>query len=199
MCSPPPRTTDDQEAIWQGLALGDLQVVSSDHAPYAFDDTGKLRAGPGPNFKQVANGLPGLQWRQPLMFDAMVSKGRLGLQKFVELTSTAPARIYNLARKGSIAVGEDADICIWDPARQVTITDAMVRDRTGYTPYAGRTVTGWPETVLRRGAVLVRAGELQAQPGSGRFLARTGGDAARPTGRLAPEMDPSRNFGAALL
>jgi dihydropyrimidinase len=198
MCSPPPRTGDDQEALWQGLALGDLQVVSSDHAPYAFDQTGKLRAGSNPNFKQVANGLPGLQWRQPLMFDAMVTKGRLGLQKFVELTSTAPARLYNLPGKGSIAIGQDADICIWDPARQVTITDGMVRDLTGYTPYAGRSVTGWPETVLRRGEVVVRDGELRVRPGSGRFLARTGGDAARPMGRLAPEMDPARNFGANL-
>ena len=96
MCSPPPRTEADQEAIWQGLALGDLQVVSSDHAPYAFDATGKLSAGPNPNFKQIANGLPGIEVRLPLLFDAMVSKGRLGLAKFVELTATAPAKIYNL-------------------------------------------------------------------------------------------------------
>ncbi len=199
MCSPPPRTADDQEALWQGLALGDLQVISSDHAPYPFDETGKLRAGPNPTFKQVANGLPGLQWRQPLLFDAMVSNGRLGLQKFVELTSTAPARIYNLPNKGSVAIGQDADLCIWDPGRQVTIDDTMVRDLTGYTPYAGRTVTGWPETVLRRGEVIVRGGELRAAPGSGRFLPRTGGEAAKPTGRLAPEMDRARNFGADLL
>ena len=198
MCSPPPRSADDQEALWQGLALGDLQVISSDHAPYPFDATGKLRAGPEPTFKQIANGLPGLQWRQPLLFDAMVSKGRLGLQKFVELTSTAPARLYNLPNKGSVAIGQDADLCIWDPGREVTIDDTMVRDLTGYTPYAGRSVTGWPETVLRRGEVLVREGSLEAQPGSGRFLPRTGGDAAKPTGRLAPEMDPSQNFGAKL-
>jgi dihydropyrimidinase len=120
------------------------------------------------------------------------------LQKFVELTSTAPARLYNLPRKGSIAIGQDADICVWDPARQVTIVDGMVHDLTGYTPYAGRSVTGWPETVLRRGEIVVHDGELRARPGSGRFLARTGGDAARPTGRLAPEMDPARNFGANL-
>jgi dihydropyrimidinase len=199
MCSPPPRGTDDQEALWQGLALGDLQVISSDHAPYAFDETGKLRAGVNANFKQVANGLPGLQWRQPLLFDAMVSKGQLGLQKFVELTSTAPARIYNLPNKGSVAIGQDADLCIWDPAREVTIADAMVRDLTGYTPYAGRTVTGWPQTVLRRGEVLVRDGALHARPGSGRFLPRTGGEAAKPAGRLAPDMDPAQNFGARLL
>lgn len=199
MCSPPPRTADDQEALWQGLALGDLQVVSSDHAPYAFDETGKLGAGPAPTFKAIANGLPGLEWRMPLMFDAMVSRGRLGLNKFVELTATAPARLYDLGAKGSVAVGADADLCVWDPAREITIADAMVHDRTGYTPYAGRTIKGWPETVLRRGAVVVADGVLAARPGSGRFLPRTGGEAARPTGRLAPEMDPARNFGARLI
>ena len=154
MCSPPPRGASDQEALWQALALGDLQTVSSDHAPYRFDETGKLRAGPNPNFKQVANGLPGLEVRLPLLFDAMVSKGRLGLEKFVELTATAPAKIYNLhPRKGSIAVGADADIAIWDPAREVTLTDAMMHDLAGYTPYAGRKLRGWPVTVLSRGRV----------------------------------------------
>ena len=85
--------------------------------PIGSTKHGKLRAGPNPNFKQVANGLPGLEARLPLLFDAMVSKGRLGLEKFVELTATAPAKIYNLhPRKGSIAIGADADIAIWDPA-----------------------------------------------------------------------------------
>ena len=81
ICSPPPRTVADQEALWRALELGDLQTVSSDHAPYAFDATGKLRAGPEADFKQIPNGIPGLQMRLPLLFDAMVSKGRLGLAK----------------------------------------------------------------------------------------------------------------------
>ncbi len=145
MCSPPPRTHSDQEALWQALSLGDLQTISSDHAPYRYDETGKLRAGPNPNFKQVANGLPGLELRLPLLFDAMVSKGRLGLEKFVELTSTAPAKIYNLhPRKGSIAVGADADIAIWDPNRETVIADEMMHDLAGYTPFAGRKLKGWP-------------------------------------------------------
>ncbi|HYF57087.1 MAG TPA: dihydropyrimidinase, partial [Salinarimonas sp.] len=99
MCSPPTRTAADQDALWRALDLGDLQTVSSDHAPYRMDAGGKLAAGPEPTFKQVANGQPGLEVRLPLLFDAMVSGGRLGLQKFVELTATAPARIYNLAAK----------------------------------------------------------------------------------------------------
>jgi dihydropyrimidinase len=200
MCSPPPRHASDQEALWQALELGDLQTISSDHAPYRFDETGKLRAGSNPNFKQVANGLPGLETRLPLLFDAMVSKGRLGLQKFVELTATAPAKIYNLhPRKGSIAIGVDADIAIWDPQREVTLGDSMMHDLAGYTPYAGRTLRGWPITVLSRGRVIVADGKRLAEPGSGRFLARTGGDAATPTGRLVADMDPARNFGAKLL
>src|ERR1700751_1459248 len=144
MCSPPPRRAADQDALWQALALGDLQTVSSDHAPYRFDETGKLRAGPDANFKQIANGLPGLETRLPLLFDAMVSKGRLGLEKFVELTATAPAKIYNLhPRKGSIAIGADADIAIWDPSREVTLSDAMMHDRTGYTPFGGFRLRCW--------------------------------------------------------
>lgn len=188
MCSPPQRETDDQEALWRALALGDLQVVSSDHAPYRLDATGKFSAGEAPTFKQIANGMPGVELRLPVMFDAMVSKGRLGLNKFVELTATAPARIYNLAGKGSLAVGADADVAIWDPDREVTIADGLTHDSAGYTPYAGRTVRGWPVTVLSRGRVLVEDGALKAEPGSGRFLARDGGEAARPQGRPSPEI-----------
>ena len=199
MCSPPARTTDDQEALWHALALGDLQLVSSDHAPYRYDETGKLRAGPNPTFKQVANGLPGLEVRLPLLFDTMVSKGRLGLSKFVELTSTAPAQIYNLPKKGSIAIGNDADIAIWDPVRKVTLTDEMMHDLTGFSPFSGRTVTGWPEKVLLRGRVLVDGNTFTSKPGEGRLMLREGGRAATPSGKLAAEMDPAKNFGAKLL
>ena len=106
------------------LGRGDLQVISSDHAPYRYDESGKFVTGPAPNFKQIPNGMPGLHVRMPLLFDAMVSKGRLGLAKFVELAAEAPARIYNLANKGMIAVGADADIAIWDPNKRVTLTTA---------------------------------------------------------------------------
>lgn len=172
MCSPPVRENRDQEALWRALDLGDLQVVSSDHAPYRMDETGKLKAGPAPTFKEIANGMPGLQFRMPLLFDAMVSRGRLGLRKFVEVTATAPARLYGLTTKGSIAVGQDADLVVWDPVRSVTLTDDLVADRTGFTPYTGRRVTGWPTTVLRRGEIVGQHGTLRAQPGSGRWLKR---------------------------
>ena len=197
VCSPPQREAADQEALWQALALGDLQILSSDHAPYRFDDSGKLSAGPNPGFKQIANGMPGLEMRLPVLFDAMVSKGRLGLRKFVEMTATAPAQIYDLPGKGSLAIGMDADIAIWDGQRQVTLADDL-HDNTGYNPFAGRTITGWPETVLRRGAVVVSEGTLRAAAGSGRLMLREAGEATKPTGRLSPEFDEGRNFGAKL-
>lgn len=188
MCSPPQRAEADQEALWRALDLGDLQTVSSDHAPYAFDATGKLSAGSNPTFKQIANGIPGIEARLPLLFDAMVSKGRLGLSKFVELTATAPARLYNLhPRKGSIAIGADADIVVWDPRRKTVLSDVTFHDRTGYTPYAGREIVGWPVTVLRRGEVIVRDGKLGAKPGSGKHLPRSGGRTAAPLGRITPD------------
>lgn len=204
MCSPPPREVEDQEALWRALALGDIQTVTSDHAPYRFDETGKLSAGPEPTFKQIANGLPGLEVRLPLMFDAMVSRGRpefggRGLEAFVDLTATAPASIYNLPNKGAIAPGLDADIAIWDPARVVTLSDQMMHDRTGFTPFAGRTVQGWPVHVLSRGRDVIAGGAVGVAPGTGRWLKRQGGWAAEPTGRLTADMDPERNFGARLL
>jgi dihydropyrimidinase len=196
MCSPPMRETTDQEALWQALALGDLQTVSSDHAPYAFDETGKLAAGSDPSFKQIANGLPGLEARLPLLFSAMVSEGRFDLTRFVAWTATEPAKIYGLhPKKGSIAIGADADIAVWDPDKKVTFADDTVRDRAKYTPWAGRTVRGWPVTVVRRGGVVVENGGLNAKPGSGRFLARAAGPAAKPAGRPSPEFDERINFG----
>ncbi len=180
MCSPPLRLASDQEALWRAIALSDIQTVSSDHAPYRLDADGKFPSGEASTFKEIANGMPGVEARLPLLFDAMVSKKRLGLQRFVEIAATAPARIYNLARKGSVAIGADADIAIWDPDKTVTLTDAMMHDNAGYCPYAGRELRGWPVQVLSRGRVIVEDGELKAAAGSGRFVARGGGEAATP-------------------
>jgi dihydropyrimidinase len=172
MCSPPLRQDADREALWAALDGGVLQMVSSDHAPYAYDATGKLRAGPMPRFDQIPSGLPGIGLRLPLMFDDMVRRG-LPLEKFVEWTSTAPAKLYGLyPRKGSIAVGADADMAIWNPKARHRVTRDIILDRTGYSPYQDRVLTGWPETVLLRGQVIVEQGVITGQQGFGQFLAQ---------------------------
>jgi dihydropyrimidinase len=200
MFSPPARDDADQAAIWRGVQNGTFQMVTSDHAPYRFDETGKLAAGAEPHFKQIANGIPGIELRLPLLFSEGVGQGRIDLHRFVELCCTNPAKIYGLhPRKGTIAVGADADLAIWDAGREVAITDQTTYDAVDYSPYAGMTVTGWPTTVISRGEVIVDQGELMAERGRGYFLPRAAGAAARPTGALAPEIDPSHNFGARLL
>ncbi len=172
MCSPPQRTAADQEALWRALGDGTLDLVSSDHAPYRFDATGKLGAGPAPRFDEIANGMPGLETRMPLLFDAMVSRGRLGPEAFVRLTATAPARLYGLDGKGDLTPGHDADIVIWDPEKKVAYGADDLHDNVGYNPWEGTTVAGWPETVIQRGTVLVRDGALLARPGMGHRIAR---------------------------
>ncbi|HTN62979.1 MAG TPA: dihydropyrimidinase [Devosia sp.] len=177
-CSPPLRTASDQEALWEALARRDLQIVSSDHAPYSWDEAGKLKNGPNATFKQIANGLPGLELRQMLMFDAMVSQERMTVSDFVELTATAPATHYGLyPKKGTISIGADADLVLWNPERRTTVTWTDLHDRTGYTPFEGRQLRGFPETVLLRGTAIVDEGELLTAPGSGRFLPRFASDA----------------------
>ena len=172
MCSPPQRTADDQDALWEALADGTLQIVSSDHAPYRYDETGKLSAGPNARFDQIANGLPGLETRLPLMFDAMVNGGKGGPEAFAQLTSTRAADIYGLQKKGRLSIGMDADITIWDPAKSVTYDENDLHDNVGYNPWAGRTVKGWPTDVWLRGNHIVQAGVFHAAPGSGRWIDR---------------------------
>jgi dihydropyrimidinase len=171
MCSPPPRDSASQLALWRGIMDGTFDIVNSDHAPYRFDREGKLRAGPKAPFRKVANGIPGLETRMPLLFSEGVVKGRIDLQRFVALTATNNARLYGLSpRKGTIAVGADADIAIWDPERRLTLTNDLLHHNVDYTPFEGLEIQGWPETVISRGEIVVEAGELMAAPGRGRFL-----------------------------
>ena len=198
-CSPPPRDKANQDIIWRGLANGTFDVFSSDHAPYRFDEHGKLAAGPNAPFNKIANGVPGLEVRLPLLFDG-VRRGHFSLQQFVALASTNAARLYGLyPRKGTIAVGSDADIAIWDPDKEVTITYDLIHDDVGYTPYEGVAVKGWPVMVFNRGRTVIENGALHVERGSGEFLPCEQPDPARPRGHLPPELDPVRNFGASLL
>lgn len=171
MCSPPPRDTKAQDALWLGIRDGTVDIFNSDHAPYRFDGEGKLKAGRGASFRKVANGVPGIETRLPILFSEGVVKGRIDLPRFVALTATNNAKLYGLhPRKGTIAVGADADIAIWDPEKRVTITNELLHHNVDYTPYEGLSVQGWPETVLSRGDVVVADGRLHAEPGRGRFL-----------------------------
>ena len=172
-CSPPPRDEASQAAVWEGLKDGTFQVLSSDHAPYRFDESGKLPKGDQTSFKEMANGVPGLQVRLPLLFSEGVGKKRISLQEFVALTATNHARTYGLfPQKGTIEVGSDADLALWDPGKPVTLAAAMMKDNVGYTPYEGMTVTGWPTTVLSRGRVVVENDRLKVQRGTGKFVPR---------------------------
>ena len=171
-CSPPPRDEAAQASVWKGLKDGTFQVLSSDHAPYRYDETGKLPKGDKTTFKDMANGVPGLQVRLPLMFSEGVGRKRISLEEFVALTSTNHAQMYGLKEKGRIQPGADADLCIWEPEKRVTLTASMMKDNVGYTPYEGMTVTGWPTTVLLRGEVIVENDQLKAARGSGKFVAR---------------------------
>jgi dihydropyrimidinase len=198
-CSPPPRDEAAQDACWRGLADGTLAVYASDHAPYRFDESGKLPKGSRTTFREMANGVPGLELRLPLLFTFGYGAGRLTLPQFVALTATEHAKIYGCyPQKGTIAVGSDADLAIWDPQRRVRITPDLVHDNVGYTPYAGRELIGWPVTVISRGEVIVEQGRLDAQRGRGRFIARSPSEAATPAGRSVPEMAQLAQWGTPL-
>jgi dihydropyrimidinase len=199
-CSPPPRDHAAQEAVWTGLRNGTFQVFSSDHAPYRFDASGKLPKGDKTTFKEIANGVPGIELRLPLLFSEGVGKGRLDLNAFVALTATNHAKLYGLyPKKGTIAVGSDADIAIWDPQRETTITAGMLHDNVGYTPYEGRRLGGWPVTVLSRGRIVVEDGKLTAERGSGTFLPCALSQAAKPLHSPVPELAFVAETGSALV
>ena len=196
-CSPPPRDKESQEAIWSGLIDGSFTVFSSDHAPYRYDGSGKLAAGPEPTFDKIANGVPGLEIRMPLLFSEGVQTGRMDIHRFVEVTATNAAKTYGLyPRKGTIAVGSDADLALWDPKKQVEITADAIHDNMDYTPYEGMVANGWPITVISRGRIVIEDEELKVERGSGEYLRRDRPEAAKPLERLVPEMDPEKNFNA---
>ncbi len=183
ICTPPPRTVDDQEAIWAALARNAMDIVSSDHSPFRYDDPkGKKIAGTGASFHKVPNGVPGVETRLPLLFSEGVLKGRIDLNQFVRLTSTNAAKLYGLyPRKGTIAVGSDADLVIWDTDTPVTITNSMLHHACDYTPYEGMELTAWPALTLSRGKTVWRDGEMCAEPGHGQFVA-----CERPAAAQAP-------------
>ena len=182
VCSPPPRDKANQQVIWDALADGLFTIFSSDHAPFRYDDPqGKKPGGNEVPFQYIPNGIPGLETRLPLLFSEGVQKGLISLNRFVELTATNPAKLYGLyPRKGTIAIGGDADIAIWDPAKEVTIANSMLHHAVDYTPYEGTPIRGWPVLTLSRGEIVWDGKRPLGTPGRGRFLPRSLPDMARP-------------------
>jgi dihydropyrimidinase len=174
VCSPPPRDLPSQEACWEGLQQKIFSVFSSDHCPFRYDDPqGKLTPKGRTSFRWVPNGIPGVETRLPILFSEGVKKGRISLNDFVAFTATNHAKTYGLyPRKGTIAVGADADLAIWDPDRKVTLSQSLLHHGADYTPYEGFEVTGWPVSTMVRGRFVVRDEALVGTKGDGAYVAR---------------------------
>ena len=167
--SPPPRTQADQALLWRALANGALQSVGSDHAPFNF--AGQKELGRD-DFSKIPSGAPGIEERLMMIFQG-VNAGQLTLNRFVDLVATTPAKLFGLyPEKGTIAIGSDADVIIWNPAAELTITASALHQNVDYTVYEGRRVRGLPETVLLRGEVLVENRRFIGPSRTGRFLRR---------------------------
>jgi len=177
VCSPPLRSKDHWDELWRGLVKDDLQVVSTDHCP--FDFHGQKEIGRG-DFRKVPNGLPGIEDRMDLLHDGGVVGGRISRERWVEITSTAPAKLFGMyPRKGAVAVGSDADLVIYDPNRKHTISAATHHMNVDYSCYEGRGVQGGSDIVMSRGSVIVRDGAFTGRKGAGRFVKRGVADFAR--------------------
>ncbi len=174
VCSPPPRDSQNQDACWAGLEQGDFELYSSDHCPFVYDSSeGKKAAGAERTFRHIPNGIPGVETRLPILFSEGVNKGRIDIARFAELTATNHAKLYGLyPRKGVIAVGSDADITLWDPDKETTISQSMLHHGSDYTPWEGFSVTGWPVTTLLRGRLMIDQGELVDETRPGQHLVR---------------------------
>jgi dihydropyrimidinase len=168
--TPPLREKWNQAELWKGLRMDDLQVISTDHCPFCMKEQKELGRD---DFSKIPNGAPGVEHRVPLIYHGGVVENRLSLNRFVELTSTAAAKMFGLfPKKGTIAVGADADIVLFDPEREQTISAATHHMNVDYSAYEGKTIRGVVETVLSRGRVVIENGEYKGKPGDGRFLKR---------------------------
>ncbi len=169
--TPPLREKWNQDKLWQGLQGNDLQVVSTDHCPFCFKEQKELGRD---DFSKIPNGGPGVEHRMSLVYNGGVAGGRISLNRFVELTSTSAAKLFGLfPRKGTIAVGSDADIVIFDPNEEMTISAATHHMNVDYSAYEGMKVKGVTKTVLSRGRVVIDDGKYVGKPGDGQFLKRS--------------------------
>jgi dihydropyrimidinase len=168
--TPPPRRQENQAHLWDALATGVLSAVSSDHCPFNWATQKTLGRD---DFSLIPNGAPGVENRLQMLHQFGVRTGRITLSKWVELCATNPARLFGLfPRTGTLAIGSDADIVVWDPDKPVTLSAASHHSNIDYNLFEGTEVIGSPETVLVRGQLVVDADRLVAAPGAGRFLRR---------------------------
>jgi dihydropyrimidinase len=168
--TPPLREKWNQAELWKGLKTDDLQVISTDHCPFCMKEQKELGKD---DFSKIPNGAPGVEHRVPLIYNGGVIENRISLNRFVELTSTAAAKMFGLfPRKGTIAVGSDADIVIFNPEKKQTISASTHHMNVDYSAYEGKTITGVVETVLSRGSVVIENGEYKGKAGDGKFLKR---------------------------
>jgi dihydropyrimidinase len=177
VCSPPLRPKDHWDELWRGLVKDDLQLVATDHCPFDFEGQKELGRG---DFRKVPNGLPGVEDRVDLLHDGGVVAGRISRERWVEIVSTAPAKLFGMyPRKGAVAVGSDADLVVYDPTVTRTISARTHHMDVDYSCYEGRKVQGRSDVVLSRGSVVVRNGEFTGRKGHGRFVKRSTADYAR--------------------
>ena len=169
--APPPRKKEDVEALWLGLARGTIDVVATDHCSFNFSD--KLALGKD-NFRCAPGGIPGVETRLPLLFSEGVLKKKISLHRFVEVVSTAPAKLMGLfPQKGHLTPGADGDVIVFDPHLEKKITPKNLRQNADYSPYEGRWVPGWPTTSIVRGQLVVHDNQLLVEKGWGQFVNRT--------------------------
>ncbi len=169
--SPPLRPKGNEDQLWRGLAANDLQAISTDHCPFCMKEQKELGRN---DFSKIPNGAPGIETRLHLVYDGGVRTGKISLNRFVELTSTSPAKIFGLfPRKGTIAPGSDADIVVFDPEKKHVLSAKTHHMKVDYNPYEGRQITGMVEVVLSRGKVIVENGRFSGKPGAGSFLKRS--------------------------
>jgi dihydropyrimidinase len=176
--TPPLREHDCQHALWRGLRFDDLQVVSTDHCPFCFNENPygihRSKQLGRQNFEQIPNGAPGVELRIPLLFDGGVTQHKITLNRFVQLTATAPAKMFGLfPRKGTIAVGSDADLVVFDPTQTQTISASTQHSNVDYTLYEGRQITGKVQKVFLRGQLIVDGEQWLGTPGLGQFQRRS--------------------------
>ena len=175
--TPPLRTCEHQEALWRGLRMDDLQVISTDHCPFCFNEQplGLKRSKElgRDDFSKIPNGAPGLETRMPLVYDGGVRGQGMSLNRMVELLSTAPAKLFGLfPKKGTIAVRSDADIVLFDPEEKWTIRAAEHHSRIDYSLFEGRNVTGRVKKVFLRGEMIVDGEQWLGRAGGGQFVKR---------------------------